>query len=218
VNANQRLIEFVALCAVGFAVDSSGAQIRPLNNDTPAFIEVGRTEVAGFEGSSVTIHLFRTGEFRWTTRVDYLLVGGSAEEGSDFTAAGGTLVFQPGEGMKAVEVQLAGDEVSDTGETLHLKLSANDVQTVVVQGTVTIRIDDPPGVISGPPRLRMASTDDGHVVLSWDGFSEALLEHTVDPIVGRWEKVPCTVEHDGETSRVTERRTAQPRFYRLRLP
>ena len=55
--------------------------------------------------------------------VGYATVAGSAQEGTDFTPASGTLVFAPGTTSKTVDVVLVGDDVQEEDERFSLRLS-----------------------------------------------------------------------------------------------
>ncbi|WP_431860271.1 cellulase family glycosylhydrolase [Azospirillum sp.] len=59
-----------------------------------------------------------------TVKVNYTTVDGTAKAGSDYTAASGTLTFNPGETTKTVAVKVLGDNVAEGTETFSLKLSA----------------------------------------------------------------------------------------------
>ncbi|HYH37693.1 MAG TPA: carbohydrate-binding domain-containing protein [Azospirillum sp.] len=58
-----------------------------------------------------------------TVKVNYATVDGTAKAGSDYTAASGTLTFNPGETTKTVAVKVLGDSVAEGTETFSLKLS-----------------------------------------------------------------------------------------------
>ena len=64
--------------------------------------------------------------------VDYQTVDGMAAAGTDFEAASGTLVFQPGETRKTVSVALLDDAIDEGAETFELVLS-NPVPAATLQ-------------------------------------------------------------------------------------
>ena len=82
--------------------------------------------------------------------VDYQTMDGVAAAGTDFEAASGTLVFQPGETRKTVSVALLDDAIDEGAETFELVLS-NPVPAATLQfrsdadrrATGTIRNTDP---------------------------------------------------------------------------
>jgi fibro-slime domain-containing protein/uncharacterized repeat protein (TIGR01451 family) len=77
-------------------------------------------------------------------RVDYVTTDGTAQAGSDYQPAFGTLIFQPGETSKKIEVSVLDDTIRETDETLFLNL-ANPAGAAIarVRGTGTIREDEP---------------------------------------------------------------------------
>jgi probable HAF family extracellular repeat protein len=78
-----------------------------------------------------------------TVRVNFGTADGTALAGSDYTAAAGTLVFNPGETSKTVNVEVRGDRLREPDESFFVTLSAADGGTVFDgNGTGTIRNDD----------------------------------------------------------------------------
>lgn len=55
--------------------------------------------------------------------LNYAVIADTAQEGVDFTAASGTLRFEPGEIEQRVSVQIAGDTIEEGEEGLQLQLS-----------------------------------------------------------------------------------------------
>ena len=75
--------------------------------------------------------------------VDYATSDGTATAGADYTAASGTLTFQPGDTSKTVSVAIADDAEDDGGETLTLTLdNASGAEIGVAAATGIIRDDD----------------------------------------------------------------------------
>ena len=71
-----------------------------------------------------------------TVTVAWETVDGTATNGEDYTAAGGTLTFSPGETAKTVSVVVLDDTVEDSGETFTLRLS-NAVGATIADGEAT---------------------------------------------------------------------------------
>ena len=71
--------------------------------------------------------------------VDYQTATGTAVEGLDYIAAGGSLTFKPGIAQQTVEVQTRKDDIDESNETLTLRLSnayAARLQDAVGIGTI----------------------------------------------------------------------------------
>lgn len=77
-----------------------------------------------------------------TVSFQYQTQGGSAQIGSDFSAASGTVSFDPGETSKTIDVTVLADAVVEADETFRLQLS-NPVSLVLAQGYATGTIVDP---------------------------------------------------------------------------
>jgi VCBS repeat-containing protein len=89
------------------------------------FLAVSDAQV--LEGDAGTKKLVFTvsiiGPSTGTVTVNYATSNGSATAGSDYTAATGSLTFQPGETSKQVEITVASDFANEIDETLNLTLS-----------------------------------------------------------------------------------------------
>jgi len=76
-------------------------------------------------------------------RVDYATADGTAVAGSDYTAASGTLTFNPGETSKTVTVNILGDKLDESDENFTLNLSnPSNANIADGQGIGTITDDD----------------------------------------------------------------------------
>ncbi len=85
--------------------------------------------------------------------VAYATVDGTAAAPSDYTAAGGTITFAPGDTSKTVTVEINGDSVDESDEVFFVNLS--DAANLTIrdpQGAITINDDDStPAVTVTPP-------------------------------------------------------------------
>jgi hypothetical protein len=72
---------------------------------------------------SIAITVTRTGGSSGTVTVNYATGNGTATAGSDYTAAAGTLTFNPGETSKTFIVAVLDDALSEGTQTLNLTLS-----------------------------------------------------------------------------------------------
>nr|XP_012150085.1 PREDICTED: sodium/calcium exchanger 3 isoform X2 [Megachile rotundata] len=103
--------------------------------------EVGVTRVGGDLGKPCT--------------VDYCTEDGSAEAGSDYISAKGTLTFDPGETKKTIKLSVIDDELFEEDEHFYVRLSNASQPAMLVSpslATVMILDDDHSGVFGFPER------------------------------------------------------------------
>ena len=90
-------------------------------------------------GLSFTVSLDRVSTL--TVTVDYATSDGTATAGEDYTAASGTLTFNPGDAAKAINVPVLDDAIDDGGETMTVTLS-NATNARIGDGTATGTIEN----------------------------------------------------------------------------
>ena len=87
----------------------------------------------------------RAGNTATDVSVNYATQDGSAQAGTDYAAASGTLSFAAGETTKTVEVSVLANARNEQQELFTLVLSGNSPDTVIVSGPATVTIAaDPP--------------------------------------------------------------------------
>ncbi|XP_076234435.1 sodium/calcium exchanger 3 isoform X2 [Calliopsis andreniformis] len=87
--------------------------------------------------------------------VDYCTEDGSAEAGSDYISAKGTLTFDPGETRKTIQLSVIDDELFEEDEHFYIRLSNASQPAMLVSpslATVMILDDDHSGVFGFPER------------------------------------------------------------------
>jgi hypothetical protein len=77
-----------------------------------------------------------------TVTVDYATANGTAQAGSDYTPASGTLSFAPGERTMTIDVAVLADSLVESSETFTLTLSSPVNGTIAGSGTATATISD----------------------------------------------------------------------------
>lgn len=130
---------------VNATLGDSAAVGTIIDNDSAPTLSVSGTSVnegnSGQTAASVAVTLSKA--FTSTVTVNYATVNGSATAGSDYTAASGTLTFNPGETSKTVAVSITGDTDVESNETFTVGLSsASGASIATSQATVTIVNDD----------------------------------------------------------------------------
>ena len=83
-----------------------------------------------------------------TVIVDYATADGTAVAPGDYSAAGGTLTFLPGETTQTLTLDVNGDALDEEDETYTVELSNATFATIEDDGLGTITDDDPPVAIS----------------------------------------------------------------------
>ena len=108
--------------------------------------QVGRTVTETDNGRPTvyaTLTVTRTGDTTGTSTVNWATVAGSANAGSDFTAASGTLTFAASQSSKTITITIASDKKAEPTETFTVVLSSPTGATIAGStGTVTILDND----------------------------------------------------------------------------
>ncbi|XP_076283353.1 sodium/calcium exchanger 3 isoform X1 [Lasioglossum baleicum] len=95
------------------------------------------------------------GDLTKACSVDYCTEDGSAEAGSDYISAKGTLTFDPGETKKTIKLSVIDDELFEEDEHFYVRLSNATQPAMLVSpslATVMILDDDHSGVFGFPER------------------------------------------------------------------
>jgi RHS repeat-associated protein len=135
----------------GLVGTPSEATINIRQNDWPPFVFLAEgghfnAEYDAYEQYQlVAVPIRLSDPSSFVAQVDVTSSGGTAMPGEDFEAVWETLVFQPGEVEKVIEIPILDDEIGDSGETIQLTLS-NAVDCTLdgylpYEGVVTIHDD-----------------------------------------------------------------------------
>ena len=131
---------------------------RPVHNHTRHPVLITRAQWFGVEGEDLEfeVALDKAAGFAGA-KVDYETVDGTAEAGTDYTRASGTLEYQSGERVKTVRVETLADGVAEGEETMTLRLSNARGMGLAGNAELTGRIRDPG---SAPPAEDTAIVSD----------------------------------------------------------
>ena len=142
-STNNGLTTSITYDAAGNRSNYSVAGVTP----PPAF---SVNDVTATEGSTLTFTVLRTGVTTSSHSVTYGTANGTALAGSDYTTAGGTLTFAPGDTSKTVTVATIDDPINEGNETLSLNLSGPTGGATLADalGVGTITDNDPPPAFS----------------------------------------------------------------------
>ena len=107
----------------------------------PPAISVSDATVQEAEGAILVFSITLSHASSRTVTVDYATSDGTAQAGSDYTAASATLTFNAGETSQTVQVTVLTDSEDEGQETLTLTLS-NPSQATLDDGTATGTIEN----------------------------------------------------------------------------
>ena len=114
-------------------------------------------EGAAGEPAQVTLTVTLSQPAATTTSVDWATHDGTATAGSDYVAASGTLVFEPGSQTATITITLLGDTLFEADESFSVILSNPAGLTIGTgTGTVTITNDD---AAPATPTVSLTTTD-----------------------------------------------------------
>ncbi len=117
----------------------------------PPAISVSDAAVQEAEGATLAFSVTLSHVYSRTITVSYATQDGTAQAGSDYTAASGTLTFNPGDTSQTVSVTVLTDSDDEGEETLTLTIS-NPSQATLDDGAGTIENGEPSsGTQEDPP-------------------------------------------------------------------
>jgi hypothetical protein len=115
--------------------------------------------------------------------VDYAVTGGTATSGVDFNLASGTLVFAPGETVRAVPLEILDDSAIEPNQTVVITLSNPSGGALSTQSshTFTILDDDLPvvAITASDATAAEAGVDAGQYTISRTGPTTSSLSVTL---------------------------------------
>jgi len=113
-------------------------------NDDAATLSIGNVSVTeGNAGTSAAFTVTLSPASAQTVTVAFATADGTATAGSDYTAASGTLTFEPGETTKTIPVAVIGDTAFEPNETFSVTLSGpTNASLVAATGSATLVNDD----------------------------------------------------------------------------
>ncbi|KAK7507593.1 hypothetical protein BaRGS_00001528 [Batillaria attramentaria] len=166
---------------------SGGHRLTPAVNEKQR--EIVDAIKTGMEVGSV-VSLDSLGDHGLNAIVEVETIDGTAEAESDYIPFKETIVFEPGETSKPVEIKIVDDNEWEPDEVFFVRLTANPDQHCVIGkrsiSQVTILNDDSPGKFSfaepsvivkesaGVCHVPVTRTDgaDGRVVLQWEANNQ----------------------------------------------
>jgi len=124
---------------------TASATLVIVDNDALPSVQFSAANFSEAEsGGTATITVFLSPASGRTVTVDYAASDGTATAGSDYTAVGDTLTFDPGQTIKTFSVPILEDALDEANETVNLTLSnfSNAVPGTPASAMLTIVDDD----------------------------------------------------------------------------
>ncbi|HAZ43403.1 MAG TPA: hypothetical protein DCZ55_02685, partial [Cyanobacteria bacterium UBA11371] len=129
-------------------LSTNGAEATIVDNDNPPNISIASTAAVGELDRTAIVQVSLDAPSGKTVTVNYNTSNGSANAPGDYTAASGTLTFNPGETSKLIQVNVNSDNISENNETFNVTLSnANNANITNATGVVTISDGDLPPLV-----------------------------------------------------------------------
>lgn len=119
--------------------------VLEIRDNDPPTVNFSAVAYSVSEGAgSVTLPVTLSKPSERTIYVDYATTAGTATPGQDFVAAGGTLIFSPGQTNRTVVITLLDDALGEPDETFEVRLNGlvNVLPGERLRATVTVLDDD----------------------------------------------------------------------------
>ena len=143
------------------------AVITIVDDDSPPALSVGDAQAVAESAGPLVFTVTRTGSTSLSATFSWSTADVTAEAGSDFTAASGTVTIPAASSSAELQVQLVSDSVAEDDETVAVTLST-PINAVIIDGSATgVILDDDqtaartPGVVVDPSALTVTEGGDG---------------------------------------------------------
>ncbi|MBT8442939.1 MAG: hypothetical protein KJO76_11175, partial [Gammaproteobacteria bacterium] len=113
----------------------------PVDPDVPGTVQLGATSFDAGEGTVANIIVTRSGGSSGVATVDYSTADGTAEAGSDYTSASGTLTWADGvSGNMTISIPITDDGAEEPPEAFTVTLSNASGATLGANSSATVNI------------------------------------------------------------------------------
>jgi hypothetical protein len=139
------VLRFLSIGNATATTEGASATATIIDNDTLPSLSIDDvTEVEGNSGTTDLYFSVNLSEFSTeTVKVNYVTRGISANEGTDYVAASGTLIFPAGEISQIIKVSVRTDRLVESNEQFNVELSSAVGATIAKRvGVGTIANDD----------------------------------------------------------------------------
>ena len=162
----------------------------------------------GLSIADVTVEEGRTAEFEVTldatshvaVTVQYATMDGTAVEGSDYTAASGTLTFSPGTTSRTIRVSTREDQAKEPDEERFTVVLSNPDGAEIDVGTATGTITDDDEAALPSLRIEDTTVEEGDTA----SFTVKLSVQSDDPVTVDYETRDGTARADSDYTAITD--------------
>ncbi|MEM8863182.1 MAG: Calx-beta domain-containing protein [Chloroflexota bacterium] len=125
------------------------ARVEIVDDDQPNVSLSAANYSVNENGGNVTLTIQLNRASESTMTVDYRTSNQTATDGSDYTAADGTLTFNPGETSKTIQIPISEDSDEETNETFVFELISPTNSGLGTVNEAIVMINDNDGANSG---------------------------------------------------------------------
>ena len=146
--------------ATNASISDNQATVTITDDDGAPAISVADASTSNENAAAITTTVTMSGASASTITLNWSTSNGTATAGSDFTTAGGVIIFNPGETSKTVSVNVLADNLPEGTETFNIGLSnvSSGATIADATGVITITDDDGDPTISISPATVSEST------------------------------------------------------------
>ena len=139
--------------ATNASISDSQGSVTITDDDGAPTISIADAATSNENAAAITTTVTMSGASASTVTLDWSTSNGTASAGDDYSTAGGTLIFNPGETSKTVSVNVLADNLPEGTETFNIGLSnvSSGVTIADATGVITITDDDGNPTISISP-------------------------------------------------------------------
>ena len=131
--------------ATNASISDNQATVTITDDDGAPTISVADASTSNENAAAITTTVTMSGASASTITLNWSTSNGTATAGSDFTTAGGVIIFNPGETSKTVSVNVLADNLPEGTETFNIGLSNVSSGATIADATGVITITDDDG-------------------------------------------------------------------------
>ena len=131
--------------ATNASISDSQGSVTITDDDGAPTISIADAATSNENAAAITTTVTMSGASASTVTLNWSTSNGTASAGDDYSTAGGTLIFNPGETSKTVSVNVLADNLPEGTETFNIGLSNVSSGATIADATGVITITDDDG-------------------------------------------------------------------------